>query len=122
MRQLKENERRGRERSHTLPKLTSQPVRARSEMEKDREQKEKERVLKRGSRESRASAQGRAGLTRSKIRAGKGGREGERMEKTVKYHFIASLCGGHIQMCLCAEWVQDHIEKIIEGMTEGKRL
>lgn len=25
-------------------------------------------------------------------------------------------------MCLCAEWVQDHIEKIIDGMTEGTRL
>ncbi len=25
-------------------------------------------------------------------------------------------------MCLCAEWVQDHIEKIIGGMTEGTRL
>lgn len=25
-------------------------------------------------------------------------------------------------MCLCAEWEQDHIEKIIDGMTEGTRL
>lgn len=79
--------------------------------------------MKRGGRESRASAQGRAGFTRSKIQVGKGGGgDSERMEKAVKYHFIASPCGGHIQMCLCAEWVQDHIEKIIEGMTEGTRL
>lgn len=44
------------------------------------------------------------------------------MEKAVKYNFIASPCGGHIQVCLCAEWVQDHIEKIIDGMTEGTKL
>lgn len=41
------------------------------------------------------------------------------MEKAVKYHFIASPRGCHIQMCLGAEWVQDHIVKIIDGMTEG---
>lgn len=49
-------------------------------------------------------------------------RESERMKKSVKYHFIGSPCGGHIQMCRCAEWVQDHIEKIIDGMTEGTKL
>lgn len=34
--------------------------------------------------------------------------------KQLNIIFIASPGGGHIQMCLCAEWVQDHIEKIID--------
>lgn len=45
------------------------------------------------------------------------------MEEAVKYHFIASPRGGHIEICVSvSEWVQDHIEKIIDGMTEGTRL
>lgn len=49
-------------------------------------------------------------------------RGSKRIEEAVKYHFNANPCGGHIQMCLRAEWVQDHNEEIIDEMTVGTRL
>lgn len=77
--------------------------------------------MKRGSQESRAlMTELSKGMGRVYTKGNT--RESERMKTVVKYHVIANPVGGHIQMCLCAEWEQDHIEKIIDGMTEGTRL
>lgn len=71
--------------------------------------------MERGNRESRVWAHGPAEETTR-------GERVEEVEGAVKYRFIASPDGGHIQMRLCDEWVQDHIEKITDGMTKGTRL
>lgn len=41
--------------------------------------------------------------------------------KAAKYHFPASPCGGHIQLWLCAEWVQDHVERNNRRDDEGEQ-
>lgn len=74
---------------------------------------EKERVMKRGNRGIQGSGAGAGRFTPRKLRA----RRGERVKewrKQLNIIFITSPGGGHIQMCLCAEWVQDHIEKVID--------
>lgn len=98
MRQFKKKER--SERSHAFLELTSRPDEARSEQQKHRQEKGREGYEKRQRGIQGIGAGDRKGSSRGGKYKRAGGRENDRMENAVKYNFIASPHGGHIQICV----------------------
>lgn len=74
-------------RSHTSPKLTSQPVEGPGASRRKTDRMEKERVMKRGNRGIQGSGAGTGRVYTEEITSEKG-RGSEGMEKAVKYHFL----------------------------------